>query len=393
MRGFPTQLLNEPSILNRTYWVYTMSLNSLKKLLLVSLLSTLSIGTTSKPITSPKAQYAEYTIRERATLDIKKTTVTDSQIIDWISIESQGNIAEPPPPLAPLTPDPTKETSRPLSELELPGVEIGPPGTVPVPRINLTYLAKAASKQLPRSTPSTGQSKRQYSGDHWYVSSDQPVNNIGGSAVFSLFNAYVENPGDFSLLQTAVTRSTTNGLQTLEAGWINYPNQVSQPHLFTYYTTNGYSAGGGWPSVDGGTQYEMQLGYQLSGGNWWLWVINRWVGYYPASLYSANQANPSATLEAGSDTIYYYGEIYQSEGPLTTTDMGSGEFAGTGFGHAGYIHNMDYVDTNSTAQYYTAGFGDSDSSRYNADPFPESGTTWGSYTYLGGPGAGEVVGG
>jgi hypothetical protein len=48
----------------------------------------------------------------------------------------------------------------------------------------------------------------------------------------------------------------------------------------------------------------------------------------------------SASLATGSDVIFFYGEIAQSEGPVTTTDMGSGEFAETGFGNSGYIHNM-----------------------------------------------------
>lgn len=73
--------------------------------------------------------------------------------------------------------------------------------------------------------------------------------------------------------------------------------------------------------------------------------------------------------------------------------MGSGEFAATGFGHSAYIHNMQYTDPSGNAQFYTAGFGDSDSSRYSHVNVANSGGDWGSYVYLGGPGAGGVVGG
>ena len=48
----------------------------------------------------------------------------------------------------------------------------------------------------------------------------------------------------------------------------------------------------------------------------------------------------SASLATGSDTIFFYGEIAQSEGSITTTDMGSGKLATTGYGNSGYIHNM-----------------------------------------------------
>ena len=77
--------------------------------------------------------------------------------------------------------------------------------------------------------------------------------------------------------------------------------QVLQPHIFTYFTTDGYTGGGtkiggynqdvgGWVQVDstyfpgsafssistfGGTQYDMTMQYQLYQGNWWLYVIDR----------------------------------------------------------------------------------------------------------------------
>jgi hypothetical protein len=256
-------------------------------------------------------------------------------------------------------------------------------------------------------------SKRQYAGDHWYVSSNQGVNNIGGSAVFSQFDAFVD-PNDFSLLQTCVGTSS----QTVEAGWINYPDQVAQPHLFTYYNTNGYTKQGnglggwnqdvtGWVqysstvfpgtvftplSVIGGAQHDMQIGYYLHESNWWLEINGNWIGYYPASLFSAGATSGTVSLETMSDNILYYGEIYQSEGPITTTDMGSGEFGTAGAGKAAYIRNMIYNDPTGAAQYYTAGFWASDTSRYNFEAYPVSGTLWGSYVYLGGPGAGGVVG-
>lgn len=400
----------------------------LKKLLLASLLPYLFEIGTAIPTASPENQYLEHAIRKRAELHVLKTTNTKSQIIDWIPIESQGDIAQAPPPRFSISSTQSNNASRPISDLEMPGAERGPSGTVPIPRVNLDYLANGPPrKQLPDMLSANDKSKRQNAGTHWYVSSNQNVANHGGKATFSLFDAYVANSGDFSLLQTAILKTNVplpgnpsqTGSQTLEAGWINYPNQVQEPHLFTFFTTNGYTQNGdniggwntdvkGWvqtdstyfpgmvfspTSVDGGTQYALELEYYLFEGNWWLWVIDRYVGYYPGSMYSANEANAGATLAAGSDAVFFYGEIYQSEGPVTTTDMGSGHFAGTGYGHSAYMHNMLYIDTSNVLQQYTAGFWDSDSARYNHDAHPNTGEAWGSYVYLGGPGAGGVVNG
>jgi hypothetical protein len=52
-----------------------------------------------------------------------------------------------------------------------------------------------------------------------------------------------------------------------------------------------------------------------------------------------------------------------------------------------------YLDTNGTAQNYTASFGDTNSTRYDHMAFCSSGTSWGSYVYLGGPGAVGAVDG
>jgi len=141
--------------------------------------------------------------------------------------------------------------------------------------------------------------------------------------------------------------------------------------------------------VDGGTQYDMLLEYYLYQGNWWLLVIDRWIGYYPASLFSATRpSNPSSTLAQGSDVIFFYGEIVQSDGSLTTTGMGSRRFANAGNTHAAYIRKINYLDTSGTAQSYNVEWSVNDSSRYSVDTHAASGTNWASYVYLGG-----VVGG
>ena len=52
-----------------------------------------------------------------------------------------------------------------------------------------------------------------------------------------------------------------------------------------------------------------------------------------------------------------------------------------------------YIDSGYIGRDYTAGFWDSDATRYDHVAHPSSGTSLGSYVFLGGPGAGGVVGG
>ncbi|RWA07279.1 hypothetical protein EKO27_g7836, partial [Xylaria grammica] len=146
-------------------------------------------------------------------------------------------------------------------------------------------------------------------------------------------------------------------------------------------------------SVDGGDQYELEIGYYLTEGNWWLWCLDRYIGYYPASLFSQG-VNAADTLADHSDIIDFYGEIYNSETALTTTDMGSGEWPATGYGKSAYIHNILYINTDGNYVDYNGQnqLVVSDTGRYNILPTWSSGTNWGSYFYLGGPGAGGAIG-
>ena len=82
----------------------------------------------------------------------------------------------------------------------------------------------------------------------------------------------------------------------------------------------------------------MTMTYQFSQGNWWLYVFDRFIGYYPGSLFSAGTAG--TCLNDQSDMIINYGEIYNGENALTNTDMGSGNFGEKGWKKSGYITNM-----------------------------------------------------
>ncbi|KAJ3498655.1 hypothetical protein NLG97_g944 [Lecanicillium saksenae] len=347
-------------------------------------------------------------------LPVEKTvTLSDGQIIDWVKKDIQGNIAQPPAALShsrsfkKLNLSPFNETTQ------------GPPGTVPIPRSN---------GRLPTTkvAPPHGSSRvkaRQNANKHWYSSSSQSANSHGSSAALSMFKAYVANNNDFSLLQTAVVHLDVPnvGIQTVEAGWINYPAQTANPHLFSFFTTNAYQSYGdyvsgwnteyrGWVQYDneyypgmelsplsvvGGDQHNLQIQYKLESGNWWLAVNGKWVGYYPASMFVTRGNSAGVTLADHANTVDWYGEIYQSEDSMTTTDMGSGHFASEGYGKAAYIRNILITGTDDRDTDYdgSAGVVVSDTNRYTIDTHFKSGQSWGSYFFLGGPGAGGVIGG
>ncbi|KAK7182259.1 hypothetical protein DPSP01_006978 [Paraphaeosphaeria sporulosa] len=365
---------------------------------------------------------------------VHTTNGADGSVIDWVPVNSQvddDEVAAAPelPSIVALSASSSNQTSlipQPITAEE----HIGPEGTVPVVRqYGRLPDVKAPPQTINSSFAQQIHIGKRAIGDHWYASSAQNVVNHGGSATYSLYKAYTESNADFSLLQSAVIKYNVKNplyndpnrvaMQTVEAGWINYPNQVSAPHLFVYYTTNGYTTsannqGGwnrdvtGWVQVDssiypgvsftplstrGGAQYDIKIQWLLYKGNWWLFVLDRWIGYYPASLFGAN-TDASKSLQVGADAINYYGEIYDSHQSLTKTDMGSGTFPDKGYGQSAYIRNMVYTDSNGQDQKYdgSKGIVVSDTNRYRMSADWSGSGSWGSYMYLGGPGAGGQIG-
>jgi hypothetical protein len=236
--------------------------------------------------------------------------------------------------------------------------------------------------------------------------------------------------------------SVGNNLQTLEAGWTKYHDHYGDDnmHLFTFFNATGYAYQGDdvggydqyfpnntWKQYDGqvhpgaiystisahgGDQYKLWLVYQLCRGNWWFWAVDRWLGYYPAS-YFAGGLDPNlplatditTTLADHGDYVGFFGEVDDSartikppSTELTTTDMGSGEFAETGWQHSAYIHNMLYqgdvsrepIGVNDSNQYYdedeTVQAIPDSRTRYDADTHFDNRGSWGSFLWLGGPG-------
>ena len=228
------------------------------------------------------------------------------------------------------------------------------------------------------------------------------------------------NGEDHSILQVWLQNYDKPALQSLEGGLTvdQSLNGDTQPHVFTYYTTNGYAQDGdneggynrlhkGWvqysnsvfpgirvngTSAFGGTQFDLGMKFQLykepnsNDVNWWVSVQGIWMGYYPASLYAGGLGNVVEWCGSG-------GEVYSGLAkPEQTKDgMGSGRQASGGWAEAAFLRNLrvqtdmngDMANNNGTATSDVATPG-------GADPYTiamdmNSGSSWESYFYVGGP--------
>ncbi len=365
--------------------------------------------------------------RQAEGLDIVKTVLLkDGQVLDWVRRESQDvNFS------LPLDWDLKKRSNALIEKFASPIPEHlrGPEGTVPILRRG---LAPYPPKRLPPG-PSARfldlnlnllAAKPDYTGQHWYASTGKQTKITGGGGGFSMFDPYLQSDYDFSLLQTAMVRYEAKTVefgtivQSLETGWMYYPPRGELPMFFVFFNTNGYNGVGdymcgwnteqkGWVQVDdtiypgmsfdhmsviGGEQHDFDAKFHLNDGKWWLKAFGKDIGYYPAELFS-KKSKKEDTLAAYGDRIDFYGEVYNSGADLTTTDMGSGNFPEAGDGKVGYIKNMVYLDGDGKEQKYSGYTQESDNTRYRIKTFFNSGTSWDSYVYLGGPGANGVVGG
>jgi hypothetical protein len=261
------------------------------------------------------------------------------------------------------------------------------------------------------------------SANHKYALGYQFLKCYGGQGQYSCFDPAVEASGSESLIQTGLLNEKGKAMQTIEAGWQVLPSYYGDtvPHLFTYFRTAGTAVGpgvggynqdtGDWNQVDGtihpkstfaplsvlgdpSGQRRIQIATQLYQGNWWIWCQGRWIGYYKASLFQATAPGSSDTLASYADTIGYWGEIADDASITTptTTDMGSGQFPERMWPWSAYMHNLAYSpDETGLRAYWFDGSADTratDPDYYRIVPHYTIDTTWGSFVWLGGPGAG-----
>jgi len=245
---------------------------------------------------------------------------------------------------------------------------------------------------------------------HEYGHAYRSVANLGARALFNVWRPFVEQPSEFSLSQMWIVNGSGAGLQTVEAGWQVYPARLSDslPRVFVFSTSDDYNPNGPscyepcgrfWYtsanapigaslapiSTLGGTQYEFSFEwYRDVNHDWWLNLGGTWIGYYPHTLYnSAGLLNQGAAIDFGGEIV----NIAQ-QGVHTTTRMGSGNFAGSGFGYSSFIRQITYTDTGYTVRDATSLTPDAPTpSYYNVAINSTHDSFWGnSSLFFGGPG-------
>ncbi|XP_023546698.1 uncharacterized protein LOC111805725 [Cucurbita pepo subsp. pepo] len=283
-----------------------------------------------------------------------------------------------------------------------------PEGTVPIRRTTEEDMLRATSFQMfgrkvrrwvRRETSSDGHEHAvgYVTGDHYF----------GAKASINVWAPRVADQYEFSLSQMwVISGSFGDDLNTIEAGWQVSPELYGDnyPRFFTYWTSDAYQATGCYNLLCSGfvqTNNKIAIGAAISPtssfdggqfdisllvwkdpkhGNWWLeFGSGVLVGYWPSFLFTHLQDH--ATM------VQFGGEVVNSSpsGFHTTTEMGSGHFAGEGFGKASYFRNLQVVDwDNSLVPLSNLVVLADHPNCYDIQGGIN--TVWGNYFYYGGPG-------
>lgn len=354
-------------------------------------------------------------------VEVMHTFMDESgQIFDCVPIAQQPSIRRAGSKKIAEPPDlPTNERARGAGEVHVQpqlrpdrkdryGNSIwAPPGTIAMRRVTLEELTRFKSvEHFQRKTPlGKGRHPRLSmpqadSAVHKYAHAYQVVDNLGGHNFLNVWAPPIGPNQVFSLSQHWYTGGSGAQLQTAEVGWQVFPQKYStaQPVLFIYWTADDYQSTGCYnldgvgfvqtdpqwafgatfspPSTSGGTQYEIEAGWYLSAGNWWLYLKGGAVGYYPTSLYSGGQMASHAT------DVDYGGEAV---GDGTWPPMGSGAFASAGWQKAAYQRDIFFFPTGGGTQY-------ADLTPLQPSPacytigVASTSPPWNEYFYFGGPG-------
>ena len=374
-------------------------------------------------------EFRKYLLDRYLGVTVPHSFVDDAgRVIDCIPIEQQqglkdmGKAALKPPSLpepmnlegksAPEKTPPYAET--PPSQLDSSrrdrfGNQMScPAGTIPVLRTTLETLSRFRNLQdFFRKAPDGGRLPsdeivlRRDGFQHRYAHAKQFVGNVGGSGFLNIWQPRIAPNEWFSLAQHWYVGGTGGGTQTVECGWQVSPRKYNTPLpcLFIYWTRANYADGSGCynldcgafiqtsstvaipgtltPSQFGGNQYEVNLGFYLNGGAWWLYFQGQPVGYYPISIFQ------NGALSRRAESVDFGGETV-GEGSFPS--MGSGRFPSEGFGRAAYQRNVLFYPQSGGAQEATLIPYEPSPACYRIIAANHSGTTWGTYFYYGGPG-------
>ncbi|KAE8684228.1 translational activator GCN1-like [Hibiscus syriacus] len=230
----------------------------------------------------------------------------------------------------------------------------------------------------------------------------------GARATINVWDPSIEEVNEFSLSQIWVLSGSLDGpdLNSIEAGWQVSPELYgdSRPRLFTYWTTDSYQATGCYNLLCAGfvqTNSRVAIGASISPisqyaanqyditiliwkdpklGNWWIgFGDSTLIGYWPAELFT-HLADHAAMVEWGGEVVNS-----RAKGQHTSTQMGSGQFPGDGFGKSSYFRNLEVVDAdNSLTSVRDISTLAENTNCYNIKS--SNSNEWGTFFYYGGPG-------
>lgn len=382
-------------------------------------------------------QMRQYLLTIYRGMDVSHSFVADADSIDCIPIEQQPSVRlsgtteiSPIPPelssAASASSGAADNGSASAGESDPFGNTIGcEEATVPMLRVTLDQLVRFETLEdfFQKGPGGAGQAPAQDglaapAATRRYAHAFQQVNNLGGTSILNLWDPQINlaNGQVFSLSQVWYTAGNGNTLQTIEAGWQNYPQYYGdqKSRLFIFWTANNYGQGGTISNIGcynltcpmvgfvqlnhswvlggafpkysemGGTQQEFTLQWYLRDGNWWLSLGDKnrpfqVIGYYSTRLFRGG------LLSTNAHEIDFGGEVL---GAGNWPPMGSGGMPALGFGQAAYQRRITYIDLARTQQQPTL-TRVAKSPCYGLTGPSFSPLQWyGTYFYFGGPGGG-----
>jgi hypothetical protein len=292
------------------------------------------------------------------------TTVTqDGQRIDWLDVTGADFPGDPPasPPDEIALPG---GAERQLTELDEHPELVGPWGTIPIYRNRFARYVRGESgaSSLEDFLDNHQEMGRSDGANRLYAGLVSNTPNTGAVGWMNQFAGDVED-GTFSLIELAVFCAGTDKANTLEQIGIvasrdkaNFGDALLRLHV-EFFTAGPKKIGanqGGWDerqigfrplarrryapgmllraSTVGGPQEQARFEIRLFNDKWYVGYNEEWIGSYDASLF------PEMSRKGGACGAAWYGEVFDpTPGTWTTTGMGSGQFASSGYGNAAWV--------------------------------------------------------
>ncbi|XP_072983436.1 protein neprosin-like [Typha latifolia] len=260
-----------------------------------------------------------------------------------------------------------------------------PEGTIPILRVQKHHLLNTTSLETYGRKPSLKFTKHEnkslngsyfFSADHLHEVSTlvgEGYSYIGATAGINVWNPHVEANDEYSASQLVISNGPFGDPDTIEAGWIVYPNLYDDRATRFYLH---WSAKGGEGcfnlmcpgfvqtnpdialgaiisaiSSEGGPQYQINLTLlkDFEDDDKW-WAISGTgdaIGYWPTNIFKS--------LSKVGELVLFGGDVFsprmKQQPPHTTTGMGSGQLAYFHWRFSCFIKQPRIMDYSKTFKY------------------------------------------